>query len=264
MPISRSAAGTAVLKATLNGKPVTVGLDMENRFTIVSRASTAAWNVPVRRGEVSRNKLGTDSLTDIATLGDLAIGGAKLDRLEAFVDDRDLGGADLIIGTNMLKNFLPEFDVGHNVLRLFAKQHCPDKVVYWAPDYLKLTYEEISDRFLVAGTINDKPAEIAISPGLARSVVASETVAAIPLGRQDDGHAVLSTLEFGGVRLHNIPADIGTLVAGSEYGIPGQTGSHLSTRRVMKATDLKLGDDVLKHLRFIIDFDAKTIYFTVG
>ncbi|HLZ66628.1 MAG TPA: hypothetical protein VKQ29_10375 [Aliidongia sp.] len=261
VPISQTPGGRSVLAASLNGRPINLAFDLENAYGVVAQADADAWKAAVREGEVAFIRQGRDSLTDIATLGSLSVGTARFNGFEAFVDKADLHGADVVLGTNTLRNFLPEFDIGHNVLRLFGKTPCPDKVVYWAPEYLQLGFRKVGDRFLVDAKINGSEIHAAISPGLARSTISPEAETRLGLARPD-GTAVVETLEFGGIKLHNLTVDAEELVAEKTHS--GGPAANFTGRRALTPTDLKIGDDVLKHLRFVIDFEAQRISFTTS
>ena len=261
VPITRSAEGNVRLGGILDDKPIEVGIDFDRPFNLISRAEADKRDVRIKVG-MQLVTPGEDSLNDVAAFGSLRLAAADLHPFEAFIDERRKSVEGIVIGTNVLKNFLPEFDIAHDVIRLFARPHCDDKLVYWSTEYLKVSYEEIGGRFVIKAKIDGKDAHVALAPGLPRSIVDNEAVETMSLQRRDGDSAKLDTLEFGGVKLRNLAVDTGSLLPELRFSHGGKT--HLSPRRTIEATDLKIGDDVLKHLRFIIDFQAKTIYFTVG
>ncbi|HLZ66341.1 MAG TPA: hypothetical protein VKQ29_08925 [Aliidongia sp.] len=158
----------------------------------------------------------------------------------------------------MLRSFLPEFDLKQGVVRLFAKQHCADKLVYWASDYLTFGYDDSDGRLLFSAKIDGRDSHAILEPDLPQSTISFEAADASHLPREGSGK--LQSLEFGGITLHNISVNSAALQLPQEYG---QT-SHLGAHGLLHPVDIELGADVLKHLRFIMDFDAKTVFFTVG
>jgi hypothetical protein len=235
--------GAEVVAASLNGQPSLIGINLNFPYSLATRRRVVELNLPIGKPRLNLTSPGRDGISDLAKMGELQLGAAHLHGVEAFVDNAEVGHADILLSSLLLENFLPEFDIGHGILRLFSKEHCPDKVVYWAMEYQKLPFRHLGETGVFANVaVNGDKVLAAINPGIPRSVIPARYLETLSVPSQDN-RAVLGTLEIGGVTLRNWT--VSTDMPGSE------------------ATML-IGDDVLKHMRFIIDYDAKAIYFTVG
>ncbi|GGF02129.1 hypothetical protein GCM10011611_04530 [Aliidongia dinghuensis] len=259
IPLTRSSDGHLLLSVALNGKPVQMALDFERPFTTISRAKVNELDAPVTNQAGGEFRLGEDALGDVAMLGSVRLGAASVDRLEAVVDDGRKAYNGIILGYNMLQYFLPEFDLAHDVIRLFDKRHCPDKVVYWAPDYLTFKYDDHIGRMLLDAKVDGRDVHAMLAPERVQSTISYDVADASGISHDTGG--ALQTLEFGGITLRHAAVQVADL----RYARgPSGPDAHIQARALLTPTDIKIGADVLKHLRFIIDFEAKTVYFTVG
>jgi len=259
IPASRDSDGHLMLTVVLDGKPVQVILDFERPFSLISRAKASQLGASIGRGHGGVLSMGEDFHGDAATLGILRLGKAELKDFEAAVDDGRKAYDGIILGYNMLRYFVPEFDLAHDVIRLFGKDHCPDKLVYWSPDYLKFGFDDHTALIMIAAKLDGRDVNATLAPERLRSTISFD--AADHLSLAHEGEGMLQSLEFGGIALHHVAVDVTDLRYPND---PSSVAGHLSRRALMKPTDLKIGADVLKHMRFMIDFEAKTIYFTVG
>jgi len=258
VPLSQAPDGNGQLAVTLNGKPEAISLDFDKPYSRISRAKAKELNAPRVVATIGLTELGHDDHSEAVSLGTLRIGTADIGDFQAFVYDNPKDFAGVGLGINVLRKFLPEFDVKQGVVRLFGKQHCADKLVYWAPEYLALKYNDADGRYLIDVKIDGRDGHATLAPGLAQSTISFADADASHLPREGGGK--LQSLEFGGVTLHNVAVTSSDFLPGQDYGLTG----HLSRRRSFVPVDIKLGADVLKHLRFIMDFETKTIFFTVG
>ena len=258
IPLSQAPDGTGQLAVTLDGKPETISLDFDKPFSGIARAKAMELNAPRVVPNIAVSELGHDFHSDAVSLGTLHLGAADIGNFQAFEYDNPKDFSGILLGMNVLRTFLPEFDVKQGVVRLFGKQHCADKLVYWAPEYLALKYNDADGRYLIDVKIDGRDGHATLAPGLAQSTISFADADASHLPR--DGGGKLQSLEFGGVSLHNVAVTSSNLQLPQQYG---QT-SHMGNHRMLVPVNIKLGADVLKHLRYIMDFDTKTIYFTVG
>jgi hypothetical protein len=258
IPIIQTPNGAGQLAVTLNGKPEKVELDFAKSYSEISRAKATELDALVVAQTRIVSELGHDSNSKTVSLGTLRLGTADIAGFQALEYDNPKDFAGIVLGTNMLRNFLPEFDVKQGVVRLFGKQHCADKLVYWSSEYLALKYDDQDGRLLVDVKINGRDGHAIFAPGLAQSAISLDTADASNLPR--DGGGKLQSLEFGGIALHNISVTTSAFQLPQEYG----QSSHMGNHRMLVPIDIKLGADVLKHLRYIMDFESKTVYFTVA
>jgi len=259
VPVSRDPDGHLMLSVVLDGKPVQVVLDFQRAFSLISRARATQMGAKIGQGQGTVLSMGEDAHGEAATLGTLRLGRAELKDFQAAIDDGRKAYDGIILGYNMLRYFVPEFDLAHDVVRLFGKDHCPDKLVYWSADYMKFGFDDRTALMMTAAKLDGREVNAVLAPELLRSTISFD--AADHLSVAHDGEGTLQSLEFGGIALHHMVVDVTDLRYPND---PSSVAGHLSRRALMKPTDLKIGADALKHMRFMIDFEAKTIYFTVG
>jgi hypothetical protein len=218
-------------------------------------------NLPVRSGGIALMASGRATNDNVATLGTLNLGVARFQNFEAFVVDEDLGDVYFSLGSGVIENFMPEFDLAHNVIRIFSKDHCKDNVVYWSGEYLEMQYEKINTSYLVNVKINGADYRATLSPGVPKSAISVEAEDSLGLHHQPGDDVVIDSLELGGIKLHKLAAtDVLGLAAHKKT--PTIVQFHANPR--ITQSNMIIGDDVLKHMRFIIDFESHIIYFTVS
>jgi hypothetical protein len=137
LDLVESSDGYPLVPLVVSGTTRYFYLDLAGPRSVVS--SNFADELKLERkglGVLSAN-LSADAIVTLPSLQIGAVNGVKvpvLMRSDAMGSSRDPRAVGFM-GLDLLSNFDIELDLAHNKLKLFAHEHCPGKVVYWANEY---------------------------------------------------------------------------------------------------------------------------------
>ena len=130
----RTERNVLLVDGAVNGQPARVLLDTGATRTLLFRAAATRFNVA--RTDARRDRMfgvGGETKVEIAFLNEFRVGELKRAPYRMMIaGDRDFG-ADVILGEDFLSLVDVEFDLAHNVVRLFQPQDCDGvALAYWA------------------------------------------------------------------------------------------------------------------------------------
>jgi hypothetical protein len=188
-----------------------------------------------------------------------------------------------IFGADFLSNYGIEIDLPDQKVNLYAADHCPDRVVYWASEYFKMPFDRgdrpvpkikiavALDGHPLHGILDTGASSTALRLGTARSVFGYDETQAGDQTYPMSGAAArkvltayrhqFASLEFGAITLRNPIIAIAPLDA-AKTSAP-DVGSHINTRKLDQA-EIYVGMDVISKLRMFIDYRESALYFTLA
>lgn len=199
------------------------------------------------------------------------------------VSPGELGGFDGILSTDLMLRYDIDIDFGAGRLRYFSPEHCPGKVVYWAPPAVAATSITVKDQSSITVPVKLEGREFTalIDTGATRTTISLETAKRefdltpdspdmVKDGRINDDPKlanythVFHTLSFEGIDVANPKVSIMPDRVGSSSRTQ-QTGN----RALLDLADLKLpqvilGMDILRHLHIYMAFKEKRFYVSAG
>jgi predicted aspartyl protease len=194
-------------------------------------------------------------------------------------DDQPVG----LFGADYLQNYDVEIDAAGGKVNLFTHNHCPDRVVYWAPDFFKSKIYYVGNspahRPTMDITVEGKPLRAVIDTGayanMMRLAVAQDRFGLSPdspdmpkvgetkgvEGRALDTYQhMFQSLTFGEITLHNTRMLIAPINTAAHAPA---TGSRINTG-MGDQPDAFIGMSLLKQLHLFIAYDENTLYYTIA
>jgi predicted aspartyl protease len=190
---------------------------------------------------------------------------------------------DGILATDLMLRYDVDIDFRANSLKYFSPDHCPGKVVYWAPPAVAAVPITIKDKFhiMVSVKLDGHDFNALLDTGATRTTMSRDVAKRVfglepespgmtKLGIVNDDPKLVSygyqfkTLSFNGVDVNNLRTSIipDRMNSGSR-----ETQTESRARSVMadfKLPELILGMDVLRHLHVYMAFKEKTLYVSAG
>jgi predicted aspartyl protease len=273
------------LEGAVNGQPARVMLDTGSPRTLLDRATATRLNA-TRRDVAKRDRIlaaGTESKLEIALLDEFRVVDFKRAPWRIVISpDRDLG-ADVLLGEDFLSLVDFEFDLEHNVVRLFQPENCDGKnLAYWASDGPSVGDVPIDPiiathpQIVLDVAINGKTISALLDSGAASSVL--DRPAASRLGVTPETPGVTVAGQSSGVGGKILPVwsarfqsfTIGTETAKDVWisfselfrdANYASLGSHIPTK-VEGSQQMLLGVDFLRSHRALVSHSQKRMYFT--
>lgn len=179
-------------------------------------------------------------------------------------------GAPLTLGSLFIRQFDVEFDLKHNVLRLFRPKGCAgDEVLYWGGAYSVtplLPNPNGRNDLLIAVLLNGQAVTAKLSTSVSRTHVSSgiaNSVGAEVSGPARSTSTVVSktgtfkTIAIDQEVLKNVQLDVDTL---RQTFDPDMLGTRLGSHFILN--EMSLGLDFLAAHRLIIANSQQKVYFT--
>lgn len=214
-----------VVDARINGQPVRMMIDTGAGTTIVYPRAAERVKLEGSLHPVVMRSLGQPFAAVIAQARDLEFGARRWLRPQLLVvDGAAPGGADGLLGQDLLAGLDVEFDLAHGAVRLFAPQGCTDEsLAYW--------------------TGGERAAELQLEKsGAAERPFAPIEVNGVVLHALFDSGSPTSSMTAEAARHAGVrPGDPGVASAGASYGIGPNA---LATWRGVFHT-IKIGSEVL-------------------
>ena len=268
-----------VVEGTINGKKAGILLDTGAALSIIHSSE-------VRRLELTPISLrgqrifgiGGESRVAGVYIDELKIGdAARKDWLAIVTGDRPLGGGiALILGYDFFHQTEIEFDLPHNVVRLFLAKGCERaSLAYWTKDAGEVALES-SAVIELPVAIDGKPLQAQLDSGASVSTLAR--ISATDLGATEQSAGVVPggcTVGIGGAAIDSWIAPFKSFAIGSElvrnpklrfadlwkHMKTEETGSSIP-RRIGRQPDMLLGADFLRAHRVFISHSQRKMYFS--
>jgi tetratricopeptide (TPR) repeat protein/predicted aspartyl protease len=257
-----------VVQAQINDKPVRLFIDTGSFWGTLNPATAARLGLQVRAGNAAITVLGLTGTSDvgITRASEFDLGeNYKTHNVDFLVAEHNLGGADGLLGQNLMGAVDVEYDLANGVVRLFEPQNCGHADLgYWSPGGSEmLPIEEIqlpSNEIRGTATLNGVKIKVVFDTGTPRSLLT--LAAARRAGIRTDGPGVTPLGVSGGVGRRVIDtwlAPFKTFEIGGEQ-VPAQ---RLRVADVdMPNGDMLLGADFFLSHRIYVAKSQSRIYFT--
>ena len=125
------------VEIAVDDTPVNFIVDTGAQYSEISRALAARLHLPVKTVPGAANGVTGSSELNAATIPTLQMGRMTAHNEPFFVDanfgDGSDGGPTGLFGADFLSNYGIEIDLADQKFNLYARDYCPDHVVYWAP-----------------------------------------------------------------------------------------------------------------------------------
>ena len=273
-----------VVDASINGKKIGAMVDTGASLTLLLRPAAERLGLE-RRETRGYQAFGVGGATKVesALIDEFKIGNASRKSWRMFVaGEREMGDdIAVILGEDFFSQTDVEFDLAHNVIRLFKPQGCEGvSLAYWTADEprevaLDAMYD-FQPRILLTVQVNDQPVKAMLDSGASTSII---TVAdAARAGVTPGSAGVVAIARGSGLGTKSVETWAGafdTVVIGNEiirrahirFGnlykdmTYNSVGSRLA-QSVEPEQPMLLGADFLRAHRVLISHSQRKMYFT--
>jgi predicted aspartyl protease len=278
----REGSGQPVVDGAINGQKVGILLDTGSARTIVLRSAA------VRLGLV---RYDTRSSRIVGIGGETAVETTIVDRLEIgdavrtnwrllVAGEHDFGEVALILGDDFFYRVDVEFDLAHNMVRLFQAKDCEGvSLAYWASGDIGVVeldaVFEAAPKIELSVAINGRPVKAQLDSGASRSALTKSQAASLGVSPETPGVVQAGCSE--GLGRKALESWIGPF---ESFGIGNElirnptirfadmwknvtfarTGSRIS--QALVEPDMLLGVDFLRAHRVLIAHSQRKMYFT--
>ena len=276
--------GELIVDGTINGKKIGVMLDTGiERSLILQRSATKFGLATQRVPELKIVGLGGETDVEAALVDEFKIGeSTRKDWWVIIAGDVDFGrDADFILGEDFFRLVDVEFDVAHEVVRLFRPKDCEGvSLAYWAPDGSgQVDIEKVSEahpQIVFPVQVNGVAMPAQLDSGAATSVInlrdaeragvtpKSAGVIAIASGRGlgkntiDSWVGPFASFTIGDERIKDTTIRFADLW---KDAATAETGSR-TAKPAEGLPAMLLGTDFLRAHRVLIAHSQRKIYFT--
>ena len=242
-------AGTRpIITAKINGQEARFLLDSGAFYSMISAPIAAEFNLKLRAAPygVRVQGVGGSAFTQLTTVKEFAIAGARIHDLEFLVGGSEVGSEGLI-GQNFLQQWDVEYDFAKGVVRLFKPEGCKkNRLAYWVTSGQTFSEMDIEPvlrarlRTVGVGYVNGQRIRVQFDTGAYTSVLSLKAAARV--GMKTDSPGAVETGYVSGIG-------------------PGMVKSYLAT-----ASSFKIGDDEeIKNARLrIADLDLPDTDMLLG
>ncbi|HEY2416602.1 MAG TPA: retropepsin-like aspartic protease [Steroidobacteraceae bacterium] len=259
-----------IVPVTIEGTNGSAILDLGNAFSAIWQNEAAQLKLhqfAFRQGTPDIH-WGGAAIRNYATAS-IALGNARFKQVELMImpeatrSQFRIGDAVLaLLGMDLLSRSDIELDIKHERLALYAPDHCPDRVVYWADDYAAVpVHRGPLGNFYFPIELNGKTVEATLSPGNGSSTL-SVDVAKKLYGFEPHSGTHLMQMTAKGLNVTNVAIVL------TDYNKPA---CELSTRDgaaayagCYGAYPLEIGLDILSKLHLYLATKEKVLYFTAA
>jgi predicted aspartyl protease len=273
-----------VVEGGINGKSVGVMLDTGAGSTQILRSAAVQLGL-TRQSMGSVRQFGVGGETDVeATVVDeFKIGEATRRNWSMFVaGENDLGGdVGVILGEDFFRNADVEFDLAHNMVRLYQPKDCEGvSLAYWTKERASVVdivpVDEARPQIVLTVLVNGRQVRALLDSGASTSVldkyeaaqagVTPETPGVVPAGPAfgmgkkgvDSWVAPIQSITIGDEMIRDTTLHFADLFKDATY-TPG--GSRIP-RKVEELQPMLLGADFLRSHRVLVSHSQRKIYFT--
>jgi predicted aspartyl protease len=287
IPATVSPQNELLLDATINDVPVKIQVDTGATVSTLSKSFAARIGLPIENmaGYVyGLSGVPLDQKTHVRSmhLGTMTSASETFVLMPTGSDGAD-GQPVGLFGGDYLQNYDVEIDAAGGKVVLFAQDHCPGQVVYWAPEFFKIPIHYAGNGPLhqpvLEVLIDGKPMRAVVDTGayanIMRLAAARDRFGLSPDspdmrklgvthgvdGKQIETYEhVFQSLTFGGITLHNTKLVIAPIDTSAHVN---SIGSHIKLGAV-DDPDLYVGMSLLKQLHIFVAYRENALYFTVA
>ncbi len=268
------------MKATINGHPVTLGLDTGSFPSLLFESGAAHVGLQPGAHVGYAYGFGGRSNLSVATADTLNVGGV-IGRHVVFLVPQQTSDFEIdgVLGASVLLNSDLEFDMPEQTVRFMRSHDCVgDSVVYWRQPYAVLPLLGAADRgLMVMVRVNGHPVRAIIDSGSPRSsldVDAARSVGVpLPDSRSGNGQTMggigpgefqavlgqMASFAFGDEVIH----DTKILVAPLDRFLKAQAfGSNVPSAAVGYGEEMYLGADFLRAHRVYVSESQRRVYIS--
>ncbi len=272
-----------LVEGAINGQKVSVMLDTGSMRTLIFRTAAVRLGLPISGATNERLfGVGGETKVDVALVEEFRVGQAAQKQLRMLVAGEQNPGDDVgvILGEDFFQAFDVEFDLAHNVVRLFQPKDCDGvSLAYWARDGASETRFERLDvnrpQILLTVQINDQPLQAMLDSGASLSVIDKVDAERLGVTPQTPGVIAGHTTGLGKNTVDTWIGPFGSFAIGNETirdayilfsdllkdATYRATGSNIA-HRIRVSHSVLLGADFLRSHRVLVAHSQRKIYFT--
>ncbi|MDB5363449.1 MAG: hypothetical protein JWO51_4746 [Rhodospirillales bacterium] len=287
IPAKLSPSNQLLIDVSINDTPVKIQVDTGTQSSTLSTKFATRIGMPIENMAGVVYGLTGEALNQMTRIRTLRLGKAVNTNAAVVLmpvggdgtDDQPVG----LFGADYLQNYDVEIDTVGGKMNLFTHDHCPDRVVYWAPDFFKskIYYvgNSLAHRPTMDISVEGKPLRAVIDTGayanVMRLAVAQDRFGLSPDSpdmqkfgetRGIEGRVLqtyqhmFQSLTFGEITLHNTKMVIAPINTAAHAPV---TGSRINTG-MGDQPDAFIGMSLLKQLHMFIAYDENTLYYTIA
>ncbi len=268
----------------INGQKIGIVLDTGAAMTLMLRHATERLGLERREARGYRIfGLGGETTAESVLIDDFRLGQASRKGWRILVaGEHDFGDeAAVLLGEDFFDQVDVEFDLAHNVVRLFQPKNCDGvSLAYWATDERReVAIDAISNsypRILLTVQINGQPVRAMLDSGAGGSILPTGDAARLGVTPETPGVvAVQSGYGLGPKQVNVWIGPFDSLVIGNEtishpyipFGDLYKAGTYTSTgsrvaKNVSEEQPMLLGADFLRVHRVLVSHSQRKMYFT--
>jgi len=287
IPATLSSRNQLLLDAVINDLPVKIQLDTGASVSTLSERFVARAGMPIENSHTSFYGLTGRSIDQQTRVSTMRLGeSTSTNALFIVAPTGGDGTTDEPVGwfgSDYLQNYDVEINAAGGKVNLFSRDHCPGKLVYWAPEFFK------SDIYYVGTSPVHRPMLDIVVDGqklrglldtgafmtVMRLAVAQQRFGLSPSssGMEKIGESVgmegvkidtyrygFQSMTFGEITLHNPKIVVSPINSGAHVN---RIGTHIKASAADEE-DLLIGMSLVKQLRLAIAYNEKAIYYTIA
>jgi predicted aspartyl protease len=273
-----------IVDGAVNGQKIGIVLDTGAATTLMLRHATDRLGLARREARGYRMfGAGGETTAESVLIEDFRLGQASRKGWRMLVaGEHDFGDdAAVLLGEDFFDQVDVEFDLAHNVVRLFQPKNCDGvSLAYWATEERReVAIDAISDsypRILLTVQINGQPVRAMLDSGAGGSILSTGDAARLGVTPETLGVvAVQSGYGLGPKQFNRWIGPFDSLVIGNEtishpyipFGDLYKAGTYTSTgsrvgRNWSEEQPMLLGADFLRVHRVLVSHSQRKIYFT--
>jgi predicted aspartyl protease len=273
-----------IVDGAVNGQKIGIVLDTGTTTTLMLRQATERLGLERREARGYRVfGMGGETTAESVLIDDFRLGQASRKGWRMLVaGEHDFGDeAAVLLGEDFFDHVDVEFDLAHNVVRLFQPKNCDGiSLAYWATEERReVAIDAIYDarpQILLTVQINGQPVRAMLDSGAGGSILSTGDAARLGVTPETPGVVAVQSGQGLGPKQFNVwigPFDrlvIGNEIIDHPY-IPfgdlykaetyTSTGSRLA-KNVSQEQPMLLGADFLRAHRVLVSHSQRKIYFT--
>ena len=287
IPATLTADNRLVLDAVINDQPAKIQVDTGASFSALNKAFATRMGMPISNSPEVIYGLTGQALTEHTRVASLRLGN-KISTDAMFVlkptgGDGTDGTPVGLFGSDYLQNYDVEIDVAGGKVNLFSQDHCPGKLVYWAPEFFKtpIYYQTKTPvhRPILNIAVDGQTMRALLDTGTGRNTMRLATASGrLGLSPNTPGmeyvgdimgvegrklpayRHTFQSMNFGDLTLHNTTMDIVPIDTAANRNA---LGSHIKVG-AEDEPDVFIGMSLMKQLRLVISYSENAIYYTIA
>lgn len=270
LPLDFESAARPVVPAAINGQPIRLLVDTGSPGMALQEAKAKALGLDyevAKRWEKGRIFGGT-GLNRYTTVNDFTLGKLKAGGISFMLipDERQIPGADGLLGATILDYYDVDLDFANAKMNLFAPHRCPGRVVYWTQDESVIAKipldKESGGHIRMEVEINGQTIKATVDTGASHSVMDAETfMPKFGLSPSSPGMQEYHVPDDPNPRYHYVFKEMhlnGVTVKNARVTFISQNYSRA------RDYDMLLGMDVLRELHLFIAYKERMFYVTAA